>query len=111
MWCELARRKFLLTTLTLHYKVLCEWRNYGETHRRHQLYLFLHFRCLMILGGTIFSRTYSSDDHLENKVASSWGSKQTQLPPTATYTEIRTTTEEMQQDGHKAEKEIKTPVR
>jgi len=65
----------------------------------------------MILGGTIFSRTYSSDDHLENKVASSWGSKQTQLPPTATYTEIRTTTEEIQQDGHKAEKEIKTPVR
>lgn len=64
----------------------------------------------MILGGTIFSRTYSAGDHLEDKVASSWGNKQTQLPPTADYTEIRTTKEEFQQDGHKAEREVRTPV-
>jgi len=64
----------------------------------------------MILGGTIFSRTYSAGDHLEDKVASSWGNKQTQLPPTASYTEIRTTTEEIQQDGHKEQREVRRPV-
>lgn len=60
----------------------------------------------MILGGTIFSRTYSADGHLEDKVASSWGSKQTQLPPSASYSEIHTTTEEIQQDGHKAQRQV-----
>jgi inner membrane protein involved in colicin E2 resistance len=64
----------------------------------------------MILGSTIFSRTYSADGQLENKVASSWGSKQTQQPPTAFYNSIQTTTEEIQQDGRKAQREIKTPV-
>jgi len=38
-----------------------------------------------ILGNTIFSRTYSTDPALKEKVQSSWGSPQKQLPPEASY--------------------------
>jgi inner membrane protein involved in colicin E2 resistance len=38
-----------------------------------------------ILGQTIFSRTYSSDEKLESKVASTWGTSQQQSPPNACY--------------------------
>src|SRR5579859_3549477 len=37
------------------------------------------------LGGTIFSRTYSSDEKLQSKIASTWGTKQEQSPPTALF--------------------------
>jgi inner membrane protein involved in colicin E2 resistance len=40
----------------------------------------------VILGATIFSRTYSSNDQLQGHVASTWGTEQQQAPPTATYT-------------------------
>jgi inner membrane protein involved in colicin E2 resistance len=40
----------------------------------------------VILGSTIFDRTYSRDSSLETDVVSNWGSSQTQLPPIA-YTE------------------------
>jgi hypothetical protein len=36
-----------------------------------------------ILGGTIFSRTYSSDSKLQGRVASTWGTAQVQQPPAA----------------------------
>lgn len=39
----------------------------------------------MILGGTISYRTYNADDQLHQRVASNWGSAQTQLPPSANY--------------------------
>ena len=39
----------------------------------------------LILGTTIFSRTYHSDPGLKEKVESSWGSPQKQQPPTASY--------------------------
>jgi inner membrane protein involved in colicin E2 resistance len=40
----------------------------------------------IILGSTIFARTYSSlSDDLKSRVAASWGTAQTQLPPTASY--------------------------
>jgi len=39
----------------------------------------------VILGATIFSRTYSSNDQLQGHVASTWGTEQQQSPPTATY--------------------------
>jgi inner membrane protein involved in colicin E2 resistance len=39
----------------------------------------------MILGTTIFSRTYSSNQQLEDRVTSTWGSPQEQSPPTACY--------------------------
>ena len=41
-----------------------------------------------ILGGTIFSRTYSFDAVAENRVASTWGSPQNQSPPSASFTRI-----------------------
>jgi len=38
-----------------------------------------------ILGGTILSRTYHYDPALKNKLESSWGSPQKQIPPAASY--------------------------
>ena len=64
----------------------------------------------MILGGTIFSRTYSAGDRLENKVAASWGSPQVQLPPTATYWVNRTRTEETIDHGQKVSREVSEAV-
>ena len=37
----------------------------------------------MVLGATIFSRTYNSDSVLEGEVASLWGTAQSQSPPAA----------------------------
>jgi len=44
----------------------------------------------VILGATIFSRTYGSNQQLQDHVASTWGSEQQQLPPTAHYTVTET---------------------
>ena len=38
----------------------------------------------MVLGATIFSRTYDTDSVLKGEVASLWGAPQTQSPPSAT---------------------------
>ena len=38
-----------------------------------------------ILGATVFSRTYSSDNHLKGEVSSSWGTSQDQTAPRAGY--------------------------
>jgi inner membrane protein involved in colicin E2 resistance len=48
----------------------------------------------VILGATISSRTYGSNQQLEGRVASTWGSEQQQVPPTATYavTETKSST-------------------
>jgi inner membrane protein involved in colicin E2 resistance len=40
----------------------------------------------VILGATIFARTYGSNEQLQGHVASTWGTAQQQSPPTATYT-------------------------
>jgi inner membrane protein involved in colicin E2 resistance len=53
----------------------------------------------MILGTTIFSRTYSSNQQLEGRVASTWGSPQEQSPPSATYKKIEISTVTEQQAG------------
>jgi hypothetical protein len=45
----------------------------------------------MILGATIFSRTYSTNQQLEGRVVSTWGSPQEQSPPTACYKKIKIT--------------------
>ncbi|NUO62142.1 MAG: hypothetical protein HOQ12_06715 [Gemmatimonadaceae bacterium] len=37
----------------------------------------------MILGGTVFARTYNSDSRLRGRVASNWGAPQVQSAPTA----------------------------
>ena len=39
----------------------------------------------VILGATIFSRTYGSNEQLQSHVASTWGTSQQQSPPTAAY--------------------------
>jgi inner membrane protein involved in colicin E2 resistance len=52
----------------------------------------------MILGGTLTSRTYSSNDQLQGRVASTWGSPQEQCPPTAVYKVIETRT--VKEDDH-----------
>ena len=44
----------------------------------------------IILGATIFSRTYGSNEQLEGHVASTWGGEQQQVPPTANYTVTET---------------------
>lgn len=47
----------------------------------------------MVLGATVFSRTYDSDQHLEGQVTSLWGAPQSQSPPAARaeYTAPKTT--------------------
>lgn len=40
----------------------------------------------MILGGSIFTRTYDSDNHLKQGVTGSWGGAQSQTAPNAAYT-------------------------
>jgi inner membrane protein involved in colicin E2 resistance len=56
---------------------------------RQILALALIFVCTsvawVILGSTIFSRTYGSNEQLQGRVASTWGTSQQQSPPTATY--------------------------
>ena len=47
-----------------------------------------------ILGGTIFTRTYSLDAVAENRVASTWGTPQNQAPPSASFTRIVPKSEE-----------------
>lgn len=40
----------------------------------------------IVLGSTIFSRTYGANQQLQGHVASTWGTSQEQSPPTAHYT-------------------------
>src|SRR4030095_17259056 len=63
-----------------------------------------------ILGGTIFSRTYSLDEIAENRVASTWGAPQNQAPPIASYKEIVARKEESTENGKKIVKTIKDEV-
>ena len=53
----------------------------------------------LILGATIFSRTYSSNQQLEGRVASTWGAPQEQTPPTATYKKVEISVVTEQQAG------------
>jgi inner membrane protein involved in colicin E2 resistance len=53
----------------------------------------------VILGSTIFNRTFSSDDKLNAKVGSTWGSRQEQTPPVATYEATRTETQDVIENG------------
>ena len=39
----------------------------------------------MILGATISYRTYNADEELHSRVASTWGTAQSQSPPSAHY--------------------------
>ena len=63
-----------------------------------------------ILGGTIFSRTYSLDAIAENRVASTWGAPQNQAPPIASLKQIVTRNEERTENGMKIVNTIKEEV-
>lgn len=54
-----------------------------------------------ILGMTIFSRTYSSDQELENRVVSTWGAPQNQTPPTAIAEKLVPKSVETTENGKK----------
>lgn len=63
-----------------------------------------------ILGGTIFSRTYSADDRLQGKVAASWGTPQNQAPPSASYDVVHTRSEETIVDGRKIIRQVQDAI-
>lgn len=55
----------------------------------------------IILGATIFSRTYSSDSNLEDRVVSTWGAPHNQSPPTASAEQLVAKTVETTENGKK----------
>ncbi|MCU1284565.1 MAG: hypothetical protein JWO13_915 [Acidobacteriales bacterium] len=61
----------------------------------------------MILGSTIFARTYSLEPGLKSKLASTWGAPQEQLPPSASYDHV-TTVEAWDDRTHTLKRELKT---
>jgi inner membrane protein involved in colicin E2 resistance len=63
-----------------------------------------------ILGGTIFSRTYSLDAIAGNRVASTWGAPQDQAPPTASFTRIVPKKEESFENGKKIVKTVQEEI-
>jgi inner membrane protein involved in colicin E2 resistance len=70
---------------------------------RHVLALVFIFVCTtiawMILGSTIFSRTYGANQQLGGHVASTWGTSQEQSPPTAHYTVTESTSSTTVENG------------
>jgi inner membrane protein involved in colicin E2 resistance len=79
------------------------------------LAIFLIFVCTtvawMVLGSTIFARTYSIDEIAEDRVASTWGAAQRQTPPEASYTAIVSRQEETTENGKKVIKKIDESVK
>src|SRR6185503_1039197 len=63
-----------------------------------------------ILGGTIFTRTYSQDAVAENRVVSTWGAPQDQSPPRASFTHLVPRKEETTENGKKIVKTIQDEV-
>jgi inner membrane protein involved in colicin E2 resistance len=61
----------------------------------------------MILGSTLFARTYSSDSSLKASVEKIWGKPQSQVAPTASYAIARTREEESLVNGAKVSKQVK----
>jgi inner membrane protein involved in colicin E2 resistance len=59
-----------------------------------------------VLGGTIMARTYSAGGALGPKVASTWGSPQSQNPPAATYTVVSYRDAESLEDGKKVVRKV-----
>ena len=53
----------------------------------------------VILGATIFSRTYGSNEQLQGHVASTWGTAQQQSPPSASYTVLEVENSTTVQNG------------
>ena len=62
----------------------------------------------VILGSTVFARTYNSEFASHSKVESTWGSDQNQAPPVASYILIETRDEETLENGIKVVKKIQS---
>ena len=60
----------------------------------------------VVLGGTIMTRTYSLDGSLQQKVASTWGSPQTQRPPAASFIVTSYKEAESLEDGKKVVRKV-----
>ena len=67
-----------------------------------------------ILGGTIFSRTYDSNDRSSGQVESLWGTAQNQKPPRASYVQVNEKKEETLENGktvvRKVEEKVDVPL-
>lgn len=63
-----------------------------------------------ILGGTIFSRTYSFDQIAENRVSSTWGTPHNQAPPQASFSNKIERKEEVVENGKKVIKTVEDVV-
>lgn len=61
----------------------------------------------MILGGTLFARTYVADSSLKHRVQRIWGDPQVQTAPTISYTTERLRAEKTQVDGKTVAKTVK----
>ena len=62
----------------------------------------------LILGATVFSRTYNSGFDSNSRVESTWGTAQNQAPPTAGYVVFDTKDEETIENGFKFTKKVTT---
>jgi inner membrane protein involved in colicin E2 resistance len=63
-----------------------------------------------VLGGTVFSRTYDSNEKSENRVASTWGTPQNQSPPTASFEQVNTKEEESTENGKKIVRKVEEKI-
>ena len=63
-----------------------------------------------ILGGTIFSRTYSLDEIAGDRVASTWGTPQNQAPPVASYKEVIESQKDIDENGKHIPTKVKEEV-
>jgi inner membrane protein involved in colicin E2 resistance len=62
----------------------------------------------MILGATIFQRTYGQDETLKSKVSSTWGTAQVQSPPSASYQQASKKLQEIYEHGRTTNKWVET---
>lgn len=62
----------------------------------------------MILGATIFQRTYGQDENLKSRVSSTWGTAQIQSPPSASYQQASKTLQEVYEHGRTRNKWVET---
>jgi inner membrane protein involved in colicin E2 resistance len=63
-----------------------------------------------VLGATVFSRTYSSNEKSEDRVASTWGTPQDQSPPTASFVQVTTKDAESTENGKKIVRKVEEKV-
>ena len=73
--------------------------------------VFIYFGAALawvILGGTIDSRTHSSEGHLHDRVGSTWGTAQEQAPPSANFDRETLETFMTQENGKNVQKTQKS---